>query len=109
MLASSCFGNWELQLLDWIDTNEQHYYISDEGLVDIITALSIHPRLQHLDLEDNCLQKNGCIALATLLKCSAAELQQLDLGSNELDDESIGVLVPVLKNYSHLEESGPLP
>jgi len=77
--------------------------ISDEGLVDIITALSIHPRLQHLDLEDNCLQKNGCIALATLLKCSVTGLQQLDLGSNELDDESIGVLVPVLKNYSHLE------
>ena len=77
--------------------------ISDEGLVDIITSLSMHPRLSTLDLEDNCLQKNGCIALATLLKCSVTGLQQLDLSSNELNDESIGVLVPVLKNYSHLE------
>jgi len=77
--------------------------ISDEGLVDIITSLSMHPRLSMLELEDNCLQMNGCMALATLLKCSVTGLQQLDLSSNELNDECVGVLVPVLKNYSHLE------
>lgn len=77
--------------------------ISDEGLVDIITALSMHRRLSMLDLEENCLHQNGCIALATLLKCSVTGLQSLDLSTNELDDECVGVLVPVLKNYSHLE------
>ena len=42
--------------------------ISDEGMVDIITALSMHPHLQRLDLDGNHLRKNGCVALATLLQ-----------------------------------------
>jgi len=76
--------------------------ISDEALVDIITSLSMHPRLQTLELEENRLSTKGCMALATLLRCSATELQYLDLSSNELDDEGIDALVPELMNCSHL-------
>ena len=71
--------------------------------MDIITALSMHPHLVRLELLGNRLGTNGCKALATLLRCSATELQQLDLDRNELDDEGIDALVPALINSSHLE------
>jgi len=70
--------------------------------VDIVTALSMHPNLQHIDFEGNRLGRNGCIAMAILLEHSVTQLEVLDLGSNELDDEGIDALVPALKNCSHL-------
>ena len=78
--------------------------ISDEALVDIITALSMCPRLQHLDFDGNRLHKNGCKALSTLLQHSATKLQHLDLSNNEIDDEGIDALVPGLKTCSHLQK-----
>ena len=63
--------------------------ISDEGLVDILTALSMHPQLKYLDLEENRLSTNGCVALATLLRCTAKELQHLFLSDNDIGDEGI--------------------
>jgi len=76
--------------------------IADEGLVDIITALSCccnnHPYLDKLDLDGNRLSTNGCIALATLLQHSATELNSLDLSNNEINDEGIDALVPALMN-----------
>ena len=80
-----------------------HNDLSDEGLVEIITALSMHPNLQNIDFEGNRLGKNGCISMATLLEHSVTQLQHLDLGSNALDDEGIDALVPALKNCSHLQ------
>jgi len=77
--------------------------ISDEGLVDIITSLSMHPNLRYLDLDGNRLRTNGCRALATLLQHSATELRDLDLRSNELDDDSIHSLVSGLKSCNHLQ------
>ena len=70
--------------------------ISDEGMVDIITALSMHPNLQHLDLEGNFLRKNGCVALATLLRCPATELTFLNLSNNGIGDDGIEALVPAM-------------
>ena len=78
--------------------------IADEGMVDIITSLSIHPRLKHLVLRGNLLRKNGCVALATLLQCSSTELQYLNISNNEINDEGIEALVPALATCSHLKE-----
>jgi len=78
--------------------------ISDEGLVYIITALSMHPHLQEIDLSGNQLNKIGCMALSTLLRNSATEIKLLDLSNNEIDDEGIHALVPVLLNCTGLEE-----
>ena len=78
--------------------------IADEGLVDIITALSMHPNMKALDLDGSLLNKNGCKALATLLQHSATELESLDLRSNQIDDEGIDALVPALKNSSNLQK-----
>ena len=78
--------------------------ITEEGMVDILTALSMHPHLQGLDLDGNRLRKNGCVALATLLQCSAKELQYLYLSRNDIGDEGMKVLVPALASCSHLKE-----
>ena len=88
-----------LQKLDLQDNN-----ITEEGMVDIITSLSLHPHLEYLDFEGNHLRKIGCVALATLLRCSATELQYLDISNNEINDEGIEALVPALATCSHLEE-----
>ena len=61
--------------------------IGEQEMVDIMTALSMHPHLQHPDLDGNRLRKNGSVALATLLRCSAKELQILYHTNNEINDE----------------------
>ena len=78
--------------------------ISEEGIVDIITALSMHPNLNYLDLDGNRLRKNGCVALATLLRYSAKGLQHLFISSNEINDEGLEALVPAFTNCSHLQQ-----
>ena len=77
--------------------------ISDEGMVDILTALSMHPQLKYLDLEENRLSTNGCVALATLLRCTAKELQHLFLSDNDIGDEGIEALVPALTTCYDLQ------
>jgi len=81
-----------------------HANIADEGLVNIITSLSMHPNMKSLDLDGNQLQTNGCKALSTLLKCSCTKVEKLDLRSNEINDEGIDALVPVFKNYNNLQK-----
>ena len=78
--------------------------ISDEGMVDIITALSVHPHLKRLNLVGNGLRENGCVALVTLLRCSAKELQYLYISNNDVGDEGIEALVPALANCNQLNE-----
>ena len=81
----------------------EHTNTSDEGMVDIITSLSMHTHLRYLDLDGNRMSTNGCTAMATLLQHSANQLQHLDISRNEIDDEGVNVLVPALKNCSHLQ------
>ena len=98
-LALGSSTNKSLQKVELEDNN-----ISEEGIVDIITALSMHPHLKHLDLDGNRLRKDGCVALATLLQNSAKELQYLYISHNEINDEGVEALVSALKNYSRLKE-----
>ena len=97
-LAIGSNKNKSLESVSFEDSN-----ISDEALVDIITALSVHPNLEQLNLGGNRLATNGCITLATLLKCSCTELNTLNLTNNEINEEGIDALVPALKNCIHLE------
>ena len=98
-LAIGSSINKSLRKVELADNN-----ISEEGMVDIITALSVHPNLNYLDLDGNRLHKNGCVALATLLRCSAKEVQHLDLSNTEINDEGIEALVHALATCSCLEE-----
>jgi len=78
--------------------------ISEEGMVDIITSLSLQPYLQHLHLTGNRLHKNACVALATFLHCSAKGLQYLNISNNEINDEGIEALVAAFTNCNRLEQ-----
>ena len=92
-LAIGSITNKSLQTVEL-----QGNYIADHNMVDIIVALSMHPNLQCLSLKGNQLGIKGCIALATLLQCSATELKDLNISDNQMiDDEGIEVLVPALK------------
>ena len=68
LALGSCCTNKSLRKVDLESSN-----VAEEGMVDIITALSMHPHLQCLDLNTNRLSKNGCVALSTFLRCSATE------------------------------------
>ena len=74
--------------------------IGDGHLVDIITALSMHPQLTKLNLSDANIGRNECTALATLLRCTATQLQLLNLKGNGIDDEGMGLLLPALRGHA---------
>jgi len=78
--------------------------VADGQLVDIITALSMHPQLEHLhfNVMNMNIGRNECSALATLLRCTTTRLQSLTLYENNIDDEGIAVLVNGLANCNPL-------
>ena len=93
-LAIGSMTNKSLQAVELRDND-----IADHNMVDIIVALSMHPNLQYLSLAGNHLSIKGCLALATLLQCSATELKELSILDNQMiDDEGIEALVSALKN-----------
>mmetsp|Transcript_31141 Transcript_31141/g.50856 ORF Transcript_31141/g.50856 Transcript_31141/m.50856 type:complete len:457 (+) Transcript_31141:78-1448(+) len=76
--------------------------IGDEPLVGIILALSMHPQLEELGLQGSGMGRNGCVALATLLRWRATELHTLNLSYNGIDDEGVEALTLALANSRHL-------
>ena len=73
-------------------------------LVDIITALSMHPQLTVLRFECMSIGRNECTALSTLLRCTTTNLQKLNLSDNNIDDEGIEVLVQALSKNNQLQD-----
>jgi len=78
-------------------------HIEEEEMVTVITSLRFNPQLKQIELFRSDLHKNGCLALATLLEYSTTRLQNLNLSSNQIDDDGIDILAPVLTKLSHLE------
>ena len=78
----------------------------DGQLVEIITALSIHPQLTKLCLVNNgpTIGRNECTALSTLLRHTTTQLETLNLNCNYIDDEKLEVLVNTLTNVNTLKE-----
>ena len=77
--------------------------IEGGSLVDIITALSIHPQLEALELCDVNIGRNECTALSTLLRCTTTQLNRLSLQRINIDDEGVEDLVNALSNGHKLE------
>ena len=100
-LLALALGSCKHKSLECVEINDND--ISDEALVDIITALSMHPNLKSIELNKNRLCTKGCMALATLLRSSVTKLEWLHLDSNEINDEGLDALLPALKNCSHLK------
>ena len=81
-------------------------YNDMEGrLADIITALSIHPQLDELDLIGMSIGRSECTALSTLLRCTTTQLQILNLRDNNIDDEGVEVLVNAANGLQELDLS----
>jgi len=94
LAIGSC--NTSLKQID-IANNE----MVDGQLVDIITALSMHPQLEELDLSQNgTFGRNECTALSTLLRCTTFQLQKLILYDNNIDDLGMGLLLPALRGHA---------
>ena len=70
--------------------------------MDIITSLSMHPYVNSIELNRNLLGTKGCMALATLLRCSLTKLEWIHLDGNEINDEDLDALVPVFQHCGHL-------
>jgi len=78
--------------------------ISYGQLVDIITALSMHPQLEVLTFMGMRIGRNEYTALATLLRCTTTQLQKLDLRRSDIDDEGIEALVDSLAGVNRLRQ-----
>jgi len=77
--------------------------IGSENIVDIITALSMHPQLNRIVLDGMNIGRNPCTALSTLLRCSTTNLQSLSLNDNDIDDDGIKSLSQSIRG-SKLQE-----
>ena len=62
-------------------------------IIDIINGMSSLHSLVDLNLKGNCIGKEGCEALAGLLKNSASQIYYLALGNNFIDDECMDILI----------------
>ncbi len=76
---------------------------SDVVLAEIIKAISTHPQLEELDLGGNNLGREGCAALGNALKvCRNPQLQNLYLCNNFIGDSGLASLVTGLRNCHNL-------
>jgi len=80
-----------------------NYTMEIEQLVDIITALSMHPQLELLHLCGMGIGRNECTALATLLRCTTNQLRVLDLKGNSINDKGLDILVQALADGNTLQ------
>jgi len=78
--------------------------IHHEQLINIITALSMHPQLQQLETAWMEIGLDECTALATLLRNTTTQLKKLDVRGNDLSDEEVELLVSALDNHKMLRE-----
>ena len=74
------------------------------NIFDIITALSMHPQLEKLRLCGNNIGRNEYTALSTLLHCTTAQLQELILYNNDIDDEGVDMIVQAFSHENKLKE-----
>ena len=78
--------------------------IHHEQLINVITALSMHPQLQQLETAWMEIGLDECTALATLLLNTTTQLKKLDVRGNDLSDEEVELLVSALDNHKKLRE-----
>jgi Ran GTPase-activating protein (RanGAP) involved in mRNA processing and transport len=79
--------------------------ISDQGFAEIATTLRLQSQLKNLQLYDNNIGRDGCIALGNTLRSwpHSNNLESLNLGCNAIDDEGLQGLVSGLMNCCSLK------
>ena len=101
---TSALGRMNHNSLKHLSMNSTH--ISDEGLAEIATALRLQPQLESLELNNNNIGRDGCIALGNMLSrwSVPSKLQLLNLASNAIDDDGLQALVSGLMNCCSLKQ-----
>jgi len=64
----------------------------------LLEGLSKLDRLKEIDLSNNNIGRNGCIALASLLGRDSSSLTEISLKRNQIDDECVSSLVSGLRD-----------
>ncbi|KAL4125419.1 hypothetical protein PRIC2_009004 [Phytophthora ramorum] len=93
--------NTHLRDLKSLDLSDCSF--EDEGATQLADAISKQPSLQSLKLRDASLGAEGAAKVAKALANSNIQLLELDLSGNELADEGIAALAPLLKSQSLLK------
>ena len=78
--------------------------IGDGDINDIITALSMHPQLEHIEFSGMSIGRNSSMALSTLLHYTATNLRTLCLDGNNINDEGIEQFLDAIFNGNMLEK-----
>ena len=76
--------------------------LGDGQLVEIFEAMSVHPQLEQLRLENMNIERNECATLANIL-CST-NLQGLNLRNNDIGDEGTRIIANALTTNSNLAD-----
>jgi hypothetical protein len=79
--------------------------VVDEGFTEIATTLRSQSQLEYLDLYDNSIGRDGCIALGNTLSRwpVSNKLENLRIGNNTIDDEGLQALVSGMMNCRSLK------
>ena len=77
--------------------------MTDEKFLPMVDAIRPHRSLRKLRLHDNSIGRAGCEALATLLEDTDCNLQIIDLGSNDINNEGVTTLANSLANNTKLK------
>ncbi|KAG1703158.1 hypothetical protein DVH05_008070 [Phytophthora capsici] len=88
----------DLKSLDLSDCS-----FEDAGADQLAEAISKQPSLQFLKLRDASLCAEGAEKVMKALASSKIQLVELDLSGNELADEGIAAIAPLLKSQSQLK------
>ncbi|POM67159.1 hypothetical protein PHPALM_16886 [Phytophthora palmivora] len=93
--------NSHLRALKSLDLSDCSF--EDDGATQLAEAISKQPNLQYLKLRDASLCAEGAEKVAKALASNKIQLVELDLSGNELADEGIASLAPLLKSQSSLK------
>lgn len=93
--------NTHLRDLKSLDLSDCSF--EEDGATQLAEAISKQPSLQYLKLRDALLCAEGATKVVKALASSKIQLVELDLSGNELADDGIVSLAPLLKFQSQLK------
>lgn len=76
---------------------------SDDGAVHLAAAVGNQTQLQFLKLRDASLGPDGAEQVLQALAKNNIQLRELDLSGNELEDDGLSALAPLLKTQTQLQ------
>lgn len=93
--------NEHLRSLRSLDLSDCSF--EDEGAEQLAQAVAKQPQLQYLKLRDASLGGDGATKVLKALASSNIQLLELDLSGNELEDDGLSAIAPLLKAQTQLK------